>query len=1077
MSTEAQLEGFFDALMGEGTAQERGLAFTLESEKARKKLQEFAVAHPEHFQLLALAGLYALGARKFEVTADADDFALRTEILLEREMFEKLWSRAGGSGSRHGARLLALSFLTSARLDDVEWRVFSSDGQGPWSYRLPIKGGEVAEAQLGPGEPSEGGSRLAVKRRSLGLVAKRYLGRLRDRLVQREGADERLLRERLFLTKDSQLSVNGTVFQRSHAALPVNALALMESGPVPPLVECDLQFRSDGSHTVGVILVHPTQTDAAALPGERNSILWIWNGLTMDRSSLGEEFSYFRAFVWADELQPDLSLSQLISNKAKQTVERAAKTLARDLLHNYVTHLTQELLAQGDTTDDEPFRERLKVIKKALRDRISLKRARNRLASLNRALIACPILLGSDSLGQVRWWSFEQIWIELEQKRSVAASPTLDTRVVPACPERPVVLVTQPEDWEMLSALLPAWALKKTGDVLKQIEDLEQGAAEAPEPSGDFHGAFQVSGIEFAWKFASTLEFSALACPRSGGTVCLRPWSPALQGFFVTTGESLEASYGGGLVDGRLAQTLERRLIEELCRVMAQSLEGPQGAKYLEACHTVLQSLAGSLAAGPLRELDWLPVYSVSQGLERISLFKLEQRLSELDSPCFELTRAPEVVDPLPAPWSELPFVLCQPRSRAALRGALGHQVVPGRWLLKTCVALPDLGAEVWSGSLPLQDCPKSVESLKLLVAPEGELAKGETRRVECRAGVAVQDQTRAWVYPGLKLEVHWSQGWPGCEGSPWILGGEGREEDLSAACLVLGRQFLEQAGAEAFLKASPELVAGWTFDLLSDPTHRDLKVFLRADGQKLSLGELPSEIEFFSRASDLSQVDSTAFYLPGELSVTMELLSEGLILRPYSAPMPGDLAASPAKDTAEPKADRQKSPTSAKPVVAKSMAEPVEEGPGVLETPCAAVPNSEKSQAEAETPVLQRPDLSPGVAQLAQDIWDLAPAEIAPGFAEYVGRCDFDLEVPGLFRNQSSERTIGRRGWDLCQRWETRAYLHSALFSAYNRATAEVTDQHERDFHHALVSWLISRKGSLGPEDKVSLGERTTLE
>ena len=35
---------------------------------------------------------------------------------------------------------------------------------------------------------------------------------------------------------------------------------------------------------------------------------------------------------------------------------------------------------------------------------------------------------------------------------------------------------------------------------------------------------------------------------------------------------------------------------------------------------------------------------------------------------------------------------------------------------------------------------------------------------------------------------------------------------------------------------ASPELVAGWTFDLLSDPTHRDLKVFLRADGQKLSL-------------------------------------------------------------------------------------------------------------------------------------------------------------------------------------------------------------------------------------------------
>lgn len=1079
MSAEAQLEGLFDALMEEGTTQERGLSFTLESEKARKKLQEFAVAHPEHFQLLALAGLYALGARSFEVIADADDFALHTELLLEREMFEKLWSRAGGSGNRHGARLLALSFLTSARLDEVEWRILSSDEHGPWSYRLPIKGGEVAQAQLGPGEPGQSGTRLSVKRRSLGLVAKRYLERLRDRLVQREGADERLLRERLFLTKDSRLSVNGKFFEPSHASLPVRALAVMESGPVPTLVECDLPFRADRGATIGVILVHPSQVDVAALPGERNSLLWIWNGLTMDRTSLGEEFSYFRAFVWADELQPDLSLSQLISNDAKQKLERAAKTLARDLLHSYVSKLGQELSGQGDLLDDQPFRERLKVVKKALRDRISLKRARNRLASLNRALIACPILLGSDSLGKVRWWTFEEIWMELEEKRSVAASPAGESWVVPACPERPVVLCTEPEDWEMLSALLPSWALKRTEDVLARIESLEQGASELREADGDYRGAFKLAQWEFRWRFSSGQEFSTLHCPGTAGLVTLRPWAETLQGFAVTCRDRLQATYDAKLVDRELAESLQRRLLEELCREMAEGPLKPDDLKYLDACSGVVQSLTGSTAVGAVREIAWLPVYSLGYGLEKISLLSLEGRLQTLDCPCYELTRVPDQLDPLPSPWTEVPFVLCQPRGRSALSSALGRRMIPGRWLSKARRCSPDLGGGIWSGTLATWERPEAVQSLNLWVAADGELAKGESRRVEYREGVAVLDQTRPWVYPGLKLEIHWSRGWPGCEGTPWVLGGEACESDLSTACLLLGRSFLEQAEMESFLQAPPELLAGWTFDLLSDPVHRDLRVLLRADGRKISLRELSSEIVYFRQADQLWQASPEALYLPGELLATVELLTEGSTFQSAFEPSPLPVATPSARkdELAKPKSRRQGSTDGAKP----SPAEPARTSGPDSEAP-------ELSAVDKQAPALQpgkesggerkaRPEFADGLAQLDQDIWELAPLEIAEGFSEWVRGCTVELAYDGLLRQTQKRWVLGRRGWELCQRRETRAYLHSALFSAYNRASAEITDQQERNFHQALVAWLVDGKGSLRPRDKDSPSERTTLE
>ncbi len=1112
--TSGDLEGLFDALSGEGTTEAKGLSFTLESEKARQKLREFAVAHPEHFQLLALAGLYALGARHFELTTDADDFVLCADLELEREPFDRLWAEASGGSERAGLRLLALSFLTSARLDEVEWTVNSRDSLGPWSYGLKFRRGEIAQSGLISVAHEFPGARFAAKRKSLGQVALRYLGRLRDRLSQRESSDERLIRERLFLTGDSTLTFNGAPIQR--ARKDGTPLAVLESGAVPHLVDCDLVHRRQSNHTAGILLCLPDTDASSDLPGKANHLVWIWNGLIMDETTLGEEFSYFRAFAWAPQLQPDLSLTQLISNREKQAMERDIKSLARDLLEVYVGHLAAEIRANRRDLDQSWYRTRLQIVKKALRTRISLTRARQRLAALNRALIACPLLVGSDAEGVRRWWSFEDIWKELEAERPVAAWPSGGPLPVPACPGRPVVLETAREDWELLKAMLPEWALKNAKGVLGKTNAIGLGLSPQEPPSPDYRGHFVHRDREYRWLFASALRSCTLVCGGDRPARVLSPWNDVPKGLMVKTSWSPAATFSGQLVDTELAGELRELLLIQLASELAGCTRGPSEGPFSGAAQELFFSLRGVEPPEILRDIAWLPVWTQKAGVSRLSPAELRGRLDELQAPCFEVTKTPSPKDDLPTFWAKLPLVLADSRNRDALSALVQRPVVSARpWWPKLRTSPSATLRFLTDAGLTKQECPDGAESMRVQICEVGTLPTGMSWRREWREGALVGEERTPWIYPGLAIDVYWSRGWPGCEGA-WELGGGEREAKLAKACLLVGSRFLESANPSTVLRSPPDLLATWTFDLLSEPANHDLPLLLAGDGSKVSWSELGETVVFFEEPQEYHTAGPNDIYLPGDLYSTIELLGEERRWRRHGSSSRPPKAEPPAKVQPESKALEPQQETVTAPSTTSShrSVEPPQAGPSAppqarpapppkvqpdpLEQPAPDVDTSPVSEplaveeAPSGTPLEPTPveltasvappppleleeALPPAVSELIHEIHGFIPDNV--GFITYLRALSVDFEFPGLLRQKGEHPQLGQRGWTLCQNPRTRVYLSSALFSFYNRSGPDVSDADERGFHQALVSRLIDGKGTLQAKDKEPPGERTTLE
>lgn len=1107
MTTSHELEGFFDALSGEGTTEARGLSFTLESEKARRKLREFAMAHPEHFQLLALAGLYALGARHFHLTTDADDFILDTDLELERGPFDTLWAEASGGTERAGLRLIALSLLTSARLDEVEWTLSSRDSLGPWSYGLKFRRGELAQSGFTPAAHEFPGTRFAAKRRSLGQVALRYLGRLRDRLSQRESDDERLVRERLFLTGDSTLTFNGVPIQR--ARKEGTPLAFLESGAVPHLVECDLVHRRQGKHTAGILLCPPDTDASPDLPGKANHLVWIWNGLIMDETPLGDEFAYFRAFAWAPQLQPDLSLTQLISNNEKQAMERDIKSLARDLLEVYVGRLAATIRDNGQSLDQSPYRTRLEIVKKALRTRISLTRARQRLAALNRALIACPLLVGSDAEGVRRWWSFEDIWEELEAQRPVAAWPSGEPLPVPACPGRPVVLETSREDWVLLKVLLPEWALKNAKGVLGKIQTIGLGLSPEEPPSPDYKGAFVHQEREYRWFFASTLSSCTLVCGGERPARVLTPWEDAPKGLMVRTSWSLEATFSGQLVDTALAGELRALLLTQLASALASCPRGPSEGSFSRAAQELLFSLRGTEPPEIFRRLAWLPVWTQKAGMSRMSAVELAGRLDKLQAPCFEITKVSPKGN-LPDFWADLPLVVADSRGREALSALVRRPVVSARpWWTKLRTSPSAKLRFAGNERLLKQECPEGVESMEVQICEVGTLPTGTSWRRDWRGGAMVGEERASWIYPGLAIDVHWSCGWPGCEGE-WELGGGEREAKLAKACLLVGLRFLESANPSTLLRSPPDLLATWTFDLLSDPVNHALPLLLSGGGRKVSWNELGESVSYFREPEEYHAAGPLEIYLPGELYSTIELLGEERRWRRHGASSrfaksrpvepQAPVQVQPEPQTPESRQENEIAPlttSSHRPVeLPKSpspQARPLTppkvqpdpppplglEQPGPLEVdtiPVSDPPPVERAPSVTSAAPLELEEaLPPALSGLIRDISIVMPED--KEFIAHLRALTIDLEFPGILRLSGESLQLGKRGWTLCQNPPTRIYLYSALFSFYNRAKAEVSDADEREFHQALVSRLIDGKGTLPAKDKEPPGERTTLE
>jgi hypothetical protein len=897
------MEQLFAGLAAEGTTEAKGVGFTLESAKAREKLQEFALAQPENYQLLAIAGLYALGCRQFSLTIDADDFQVWGDLSLSREPFGDLWSfvsRGSGDSLVIGCRLLAMAILTSVRLDEMVWRLQSSDSGGSWEHLATVRRGLLTEVPPRDCAATSAGVTMWAKRKAFGQVARRFLTRWWGSRSKREGADEQLIRERLFLPRGSSLVCNGKPLL-DHDLSGHRVLAVLETGNAPTLVECPTVHRFERDYSLAVLLCHPQSVSDTSLPGRSNHTQWIWNGLRMDATTLGSELEHVRAFVWAPELRPDLSFTSLVDNRDKQALERTVRSMARELLDRFVRALSSEMLAQ-QVPQLGPFRERLAMIKSIIAVRIDTSKDWRRLASLNRALVDCPLFLGSGPDGETRWVTMAAIQTELLAGRAVAAfaGTQSERHQVPPWPDRPLVLYTDEHDWKFLNARFSRFQIETGKSVLAQVHRLGAGLVQRPK-EGPIRPALSGTAMEGANALSWTLSKEALE-GANGNPGCLLVFRPDGKGFedtslglpdelVATVTADWAPSFQGRLLDRELAERVRQALLGSFCQAVA-ALDGksssstPAPAKYHLA-----GLLLRAIGENPVRvgwDLPWLTVTSTSGERRAMSPNALVNELKRHDAPVYVASWSEPPPPKIAPEWDCLPIVIIPARAQPGLEAMLETKVLPAEAFRLLANRPPPewpntvmAWTEVLTGAEAAAVSP-SLLSLTLGVASSRQGSHRGTR-VQTFLRSRFLNQTMSdRLYPFLWLRVDWSDGWPDSKAEQRLNGFSEAESMgfLKAACLMLGGRFLTQAAPMQICQAYPATVGSMMFDLLSEPSTQHLPVLLLASGRRVCLASVPSvngQVVYFTASPDgrLDKLPPDAVYLPGPMEEAIDMLSE----------------------------------------------------------------------------------------------------------------------------------------------------------------------------------------------------------
>ncbi|MCA9779848.1 MAG: hypothetical protein KC800_24135, partial [Candidatus Eremiobacteraeota bacterium] len=264
------LQDFLEELAEAGDTQGTGAGFTLRSDKAREKLKKFALAHPENYFLLVIAGLHALGGRRFSLRVDADDLLVRADCCIEPQRLANLWeSVAGGKegGENSGLRLLGLAILTSVRFGRVDWTIDSGDGESYHRFRQNVRGEELADPLFEPVSQGEKGTVVSVKRKDMKTVASRFLSQLTRRLMARDWDEEKLISERVFLGTMESFEFNRKEFDCRGTSEP--ALAVLRVGKGPKVLDGRHVFAEKGDLDIVVVLGRSQD-----LPGEAKKVSW-----------------------------------------------------------------------------------------------------------------------------------------------------------------------------------------------------------------------------------------------------------------------------------------------------------------------------------------------------------------------------------------------------------------------------------------------------------------------------------------------------------------------------------------------------------------------------------------------------------------------------------------------------------------------------------------------------------------------------------------------------------------------------------------------------------------------------------
>ncbi len=402
-----------------------GQSFTLESDRARTMLQRFALDSPDRYVLLAVASLVATKATSVQLELDSDEFTLRAACDWSREPFHGFWSRL--VGRKGGARdtdlwLLGLSILTSFGLKSIDWIVESTDASGRWRYALQVRGGEVVRETVEGLLEEEAGSGLLVRavRRGRWQVGRRYLRRLTGRLLGRQCPQEALLRHRLSPPGTSLLTMNEQPFPGLPPGPIPGLLAIARRGGAPRLRAPVVVEQSSVPQMMAAFTDPGTEGDQLMeeIVGPEGSIAWIWNGLRIGSTPHGLRYRFARVAVWSDQLQPDLSFRSAVETHQRKQFERTAKAAIRELLAAVAERLTREV--NPDVPLPPEYGPMRSILICALRQRIQLSRARNRLGAVNRSLIEAPLFWGDGNGFRGRLFSFTELWERAEKGEVIA---------------------------------------------------------------------------------------------------------------------------------------------------------------------------------------------------------------------------------------------------------------------------------------------------------------------------------------------------------------------------------------------------------------------------------------------------------------------------------------------------------------------------------------------------------------------------------------------------------------------------------------------------------------------------------
>lgn len=1100
------MEQLFAGLAGEGTTESSGLGFTLESDKAREKLQQFALAQPENYQLLVLAGLHALGCRHFELTVDADDFRVSAEQPLDREPFGNLWSfvsRGSEDATVIGCRLLAMGILTSVRLDEMEWSLESQDAAGAWRFRAVVRRGLLRESPLQGLDGSVPGLRLWARRRKASQIAKRFVSRLFG--LGRTNFDEELIRRRVLLPREASLSCNGHSLLAPRVA-STKVLASLSTGEAPDLVEAPMMERLDRDYDITVLLCRPeselpkepVEAGNEALPGELNHAVWVWNGLRMDATVLGGELDCFRALVWAPSLRPDLSFSSLVDNRDKQALERNVRAMARELLDRWVRSVSPRISESTATLG--AFADERELIRHAVLHRLDLTRDWKRLASLNRALSEFPLLLGSGPDGVRRWVSLLEIRSELDAGRPVAAfARSEQPPEVPAWHDRPLVLYTTPAEREFLGKRFSSWKLGSGEAVIEQLGRLNLVDAQAHPGPGPgrkeplLEGQAEVEGATLDWWFypfvpGAQREPAELLVRRPDGTSFADKGLLLPAGFQGRVSADWTPTFRGDLMDKALRGRLSLALAVEICRALVKRYAKRPPTADEAALVGAMLSLKDRSWEGELLTLPWLLICDTNGEHRRCSAVDLMEKLGRLDAPLYAQPWSEEVAEGTGGPWNEA-LILRAPRGafRAAER-LVGRPVVGAEALLLARRNRP-YGAEspakpLWSGELAaeqLTSLSTSAGRMIMDIFPRRRV-KTNCRLLESLHGFPMPPRPVKEGYPGVDLAIDWRLGWPDSKGERRWATSDDLDETLlvSKGSLLLARDFFAQASAEQQLEVSPDLVATMLFDLLSEPAYAGERLLLTAAGQKIAIAEIEGKDGLASYFEEKAQRPvsggmENAVYLPVPLRETMEMLCDWRWVRadePVAAKTNATRAAAgkavvtqggearPAQGTAPLPAPPPSPAPPSPPTSAEPSPPPVVPPPTVLPSVPEELPPGPKAEVEAQGETeaealwIEGDFASERLANLVRTWSAAGGAGSYPHqhlFLSFLRTVREDDQQAQAVTERDGVVTLGAPTLRLLTRPHGAVYLLSALFSQFNRLYSEVDDSAERQFHASL--------------------------